>query len=223
MIRAIALFLGFTALTGCGNRQAEEAANRPANASRFSALLAKCPTVQIDDTLAVYSTTEPEDESYAFRGVQIDSAEGMYLPSPIREGLASEMYGTFACGSFAVDGNHIGILLRTPALYSSNAIHLLLLDKAKDSITNVLELAQLFGDAGDFVEKKTWLYRNEAKQPAAFMWVVQTYDHSVEGGEDTTIERSDNYYLFDLTRPAKDTASTDAKEFFKTFGRLNRK
>jgi hypothetical protein len=131
--------------------------------------------------------------------------------------------GYFACYKFSIDSTKTGLITRTPSTYEPSSIKLLILDKHKDAITEYIELAETFGDAGDMAEKISWLFKDDNKKYKAFMWVEESHDNSVEDEKDTTVQTWNYYYLLDISKSKVDTISQNEKELMKKFGTLIRR
>ena len=185
--------------------------------SKFSRLLSKFKAVSID-TLHVYSS-----EGYgAYKGVELDSTDAILFPREIREAHFADPPGLFAVYRFSIDSNRLGLIARTPAMYVPSSVKLFFFDKAKDSITSFIELAESWGDAGDWMTKDSWLIRSGNKDLRAFVWVLEGHDNSIEDPQATTTQEWNYYYLLDLSNFRADTMSSDSEELRKRFGHLKK-
>lgn len=188
--------------------------------SKFKNLLTKYKDISFD-TLKVFSAEDPDSKSYKYKGTKLDTTDVLLFPETIAEQYLNDD-GYFACFKFLIDSGRIGLITRTPSTYASSSIKLLILDKQKDAITDIIELAETFGDAGDMAEKISWLLNGVAKKYKSFTWVEESHDHSVEDEKDTTVERWNNYYLIDISKSKVDTVSKDEKELLRKYGKLIR-
>lgn len=186
--------------------------------SRFKNLLAKYKDISFD-TLKVFSAEDPDSKLYKYSGRKLDTTDVLLFPETIAEQYLNDD-GYFACFKFLIDSSKIGLITRTPSTYASSSIKLLILDKQKDTITDIIELAETFGDAGDMAEKISWLLKDDLKKYKSFTWVEESHDHSVEDEKDTTVERWNNYYLIDISKSKVDTVSKDEKLLTKKFEKL---
>jgi hypothetical protein len=172
--------------------------------SKYEPLLAQFKDIAID-TLQVYSPDNTDDTADLMSGRQIDSVNVMLFPQEFKERYLNSTQGLFAIYKFDIDNNRLGLLARTPSDYVPSSIKLFIFDKAKDSITSYVELAELFGDAGDVLIKQSWLFRDNARSLLALTNETQKYYHSADDRNDTTVDVSDYYSLFNLSKGKIDT------------------
>jgi hypothetical protein len=90
----------------------------------------------------------------------------------------------------------------------------------KDTITNYIELGESWGDAGDFVELNTWLFRDSSKHLQALIREHQGHDNSVDNPKDTTVTTTDYYTLLDISKPRIDTIFDRKEELPKQYEQL---
>lgn len=188
--------------------------------SKFKSLLAKYKDISFD-TLQVFSSEELENRQYKFKGKQLDSADVSLFPKELSEQYVNDN-GFFACYKFTIDSNRMGLITRTPSTYESSSVKLLIFDKQQDAVTDFIELAETFGDAGDMAEKTSWLFKDNEKEYKTFTWVEERHDNSVDDEKDTTVQTWNYYYLLDISKSNVDTVSKDEKELLKRFGSLIR-
>ena len=213
------LFLATLVLTlSCKQTDTKQRPADPPKDSKFKNLLTKYKDISFD-TLKVFSAEDPDSKSYKYKGTKLDTTDVLLFPEAIAEQYLNDD-GYFACYKFYIDIGKIGLITRTPSTYASSSIKLLILDKQKDAITDMIELAETFGDAGDMAEKISWLLRDDLKKYKSFTWVEESHDHSVEDEKDTTVEKWSNYYLIDISKSKIDTVSKDEKLLTKRFKKL---
>ena len=119
--------------------------------SKFKNLLTKYKDISFD-TLKVFSTEDPDNKLYMYKGIKLDTTDVLLFPKSIAEQYLDDD-GCFACFKFLIDNSRIGLITRTPSTYASSSIKLLILDIPKDTITEIIELGETFGDAGDMAIK----------------------------------------------------------------------
>lgn len=168
------------------------------------------------DTLYVYS---PGSDTGEYGGLKLDSADAVLFPTEIAQAHFNDPPGLFAVYKFPLDKQFIGLIARTPSMYYPTSIKLFLYDSVKGQITTYTELAETWGDAGDVLEKSSWIFRNRGKTQA-FVSTTEIHDHSVEDEKDTTVERMEFYYVIDLSRHRIDTMNADQQALRSQFGRL---
>lgn len=182
--------------------------------SKYKKLLSKFKDIAID-TLEVYSS-----ENYdKYTGVKMDSLDAILFPKEIAQAYFLE-HDLYACYKFVINSTKIGLLARTPSIYVPSSIKLFIYNKTEDNITEYIELAETFGDAGDSMEKTSWIIKNKRNEINALIRKTESHDHSVEDENDTIVESWDNYYLVDISKPKLDTLSKDSKSLIKKFKSL---
>lgn len=209
----------FPLLLCCCQTDGSQSVNASKKVSKYTRLLSKFKEITID-TLRIYSP--PESKGKEFNGVVLDSADAILFPTEIAEQHFGDPPGLFAIYRFTIDSNRLGLIARTPSVYSASSIKIFFFDIAKDSITSYVELAESLGDAGAYWEKESWLFNDKNKHLITFMWIFESFDNSVENEKDTTIEKWNHYYLLDISKIGVDTVSKDEKKLVKRFGHLMR-
>ena len=189
------------------------------NESKFSSLLTKYKDISFD-TLKVFSSDNTELDTYKFKGVQLDSVDVLLL---FPESIAN-LYGPgevfAACFKFFLDSSRIALLTRFPSIYQSSSLQLFIFDRNSDSITNIIELAEMVGDAGDLYTKNSWVYKTIKGETQIFAWIQESHDNSVESEYDTTIDVTNNYYLLSILKNRVDTINQSKEVLTKRFESL---
>lgn len=174
------------------------------------------------DTLYIFSAANIEDPAFSLRGTAMDSAHVWLLPYNLRASYEwNKDFG--ACFQFAIDSLRTGLVTRLPSEYVSSAIKLLVFDHPKDSVTNSIDLADTFGDAGDVSEYSSCLFHNKERNLLLLTYHWSSYDHSVEDTADTRVDRWYNYSLYKISGDALDTLSKDSAEIIKQYPGIIRK
>jgi hypothetical protein len=178
-------------LCSCGEKnKTEKVVARTVQKSKYRTLLSKFENISID-TLEIYSS----EDFGIYKGVQIDSLDAILFPKEIAEAYFLE-HDIYACYKFDIDSSKIGLIVRTPSMYVPSSIKLFVFDKITDNISEYIELAESWGDAGDAIEKTSWLIKNPSNKINVLTREIESHDHSVEDENDTIVERWDKYYLF---------------------------
>lgn len=138
--------------------------------SKYSHLLKKFENVSLD-TLKVFS----DEDFKIFKGRELDSLDVILFPKEIAEAHFIDPQGIFACYKFPIDSNRIGLIARTPSEYVSSSIKVFVFNRVKDEITNYVELAESWSDAGDVLEKTSWLFRNKDNSISSLIWVHESH------------------------------------------------
>ena len=198
------LFILSLILAGCSSDTINETSIQKPKKD-FSALLVKYRDISLD-TLELHYYSEEGDKSKFF-GSYIDSTKTHLLP---KELVSSEYYiDIFACYKFKIDNTKTGLITRTPSMYESASINLLIYDQYIDSITQNIQLATEWGDAGATFNQTSWLFFNSKKELCALTSEKYSYDHSIEDEKDTIVEYKTKYYFTNITTNTKDTVKTN--------------
>ena len=187
--------------------------------SRFSNLLPQYRTIAIDDTLWVFSEGEFV-KTDIYKGTAIDSTNALLFPKEISQASFANTPSLFAIYQFDIDNNRVALVTRTPSEYLPSSIKLFVFDKAKDSITSYIELADNIGDAGDVSTKNSWLFKNNNQQLQALIAVTDLHYNIVDNPKDSSIQTDNSYYLLDLSKPGIDTMSDNKKQLARQFASL---
>jgi hypothetical protein len=179
--------------------------------SKYKKLLSKFKTITID-TIKVYSSIDYEN----YKGIRLDSLDAILFPKEIAEAYFDED-DLYACYKFEINSTKIGLLTRTPSMYVPSSIKLFIYNKTLDRITEYIELAEVWGDEGDALEKTSWIIKSKENEINALIKVTLSNDHSVEDENDTIIESLDNHFLIDLLKPKIDTINIDSESLIKRY------
>jgi len=170
------------------------------------------------DSLYVFSTENTEDKNYKFAGRPLDSSIISIFPYYVR---GDERWSTqyFGCYKFALDSSRIALVTRVPGEYVSSSVQLFIYDVQRDSITQQIDLADMWGDAGEFSEQSSCIFYSPEKELKILSYHWSSYDHSVdpETETDTLTEYWDSYLLRGLSKNAVDTLSKDSIEIIKNY------
>lgn len=207
----------FAGVFGCGQSESINSAakNNTPKDSRYTNLLSLFKDMSAD-TLFVFSEGEFV-QGNTYKGVAIDSTSALLLPDNIGQVRYETQPEVFAVYQFAIDSNHTGLIARTPGEYAPTSIKLFRYDNLKDSLTDYIELADNWGDAGDWMIKQSWLFKDDKRQTKALIAVTNGHDNSVDNPKDTTVEEEELYYLLDLSKPRIDTISNNTKQLAQQF------
>jgi hypothetical protein len=206
-------FLTLVLLVACSNEPSEKSVLNSSGKKHTSLDLYN----DLDpDTLYVYSDDGRRDKNYPFTGKNIDSNIISILPYHIKQnGLLNEEF--FACYKFPVDSTRTGLITRVPGEYDPSRITLFIYDALADSVTKQVDLADVFGDAGDASQHSSCLFydKNKALNILTYYW--SSYDHSVDNENDSLIEHWNNYLLLSLKDNRLDTLSKDSAEIVRAY------
>ncbi|MCP9750912.1 hypothetical protein [Ferruginibacter sp. HRS2-29] len=183
-----------------------DADNISKKTSKHQQLLLKFKSISFD-TLRVFSFPEKYGE---FQGELLDSADVALFA---QENYGYDAFGqdsaVFAIYKFPVDSNRIGLIVRTPSEFESSSIKFFILDKEKDKLLFNIELAEKWADAGDFMSKDAWIFKDSTHKLKTLLWVYEAHDNSVNDQKDTTVQQWDHLYLINLSGRNADTVSKD--------------
>jgi hypothetical protein len=211
----------FAIVSGCGQPESinSRGNDNTQQEGRYSDLLAQYKALAIKDTLWVFSEGE-FIHTNIYSGTAIDSSLAPLFPKEIVQASFSEQPSLFAIYQFKIDNNRLGLITRTPSEYLPSSIKLFIFDKAKDSITSYIELAENIGDAGDVSIKNSWLFRNKDSQLQALIAVTDLHYNSADNPHDTTVVKDAHFYLLDLSKHLIDTISDNKKQLAQQYAGL---
>jgi hypothetical protein len=205
------------AVFGCGQQEPIKSEAGLKN-SKYNKLFSYFYNIGID-TLHVES---PNDSASSYNGREIDSASIMLFPKDIRQQHFNNPPGLFGVFKFVIDSNRLGLIARTPSDYVPSSIKLFFFDIKKDTITDYIELGENWGDAGDFMVKNTWLFRDSSKHLQTLIKIHHGHDNSVDDAKDTTVVTKDYYTLLDISKPRIDTIFVEKEMLPKKFEPLTK-
>lgn len=151
-----------------------------------------------------------DDVKFKYKGFPLDSADVQLLPEDLRSLNFNTAPAFFACYRFNIDSQHIGLITRTPSTYVSSSIRLLVYDVAQKTITHHTELAGLWGDVGDYYDKRSWMCKGSNGEWEAYIWEEAGHDNSVDDPADSTISSHNHYYQLGIKATGIDTLSKDS-------------
>jgi hypothetical protein len=220
-MKTLLYLIPFIAVFGCGQSESINSKGKDftQKESRFSNLLPQYNNIGIDDTLFVFSEGEFVQSNH-FKGAAIDSVNALLFPKEIAQANFIDSPSLFAVYQFAIDSNRVGLITRTPSEYLPSSIKLFIFDKAKDSITSYVELADNVGDAGDVSVKNSWIFRNKDRQVQTLLAVTDLHYNIVDNPRDSSIQTDNSYYLLDLSKHAIDTISDNKKQLAQQYAGL---
>jgi hypothetical protein len=211
---------GMVALFSCDQPKPIQSRGGIEYNGRFKGLFAQFFNIGLD-TLEVHS---PDTVTSVFNGHSLDSVSTQFFPAEMAQQHSSEHPALFPIYKFMLDSAHMGLLVRTPSEYESSSIKMFLWDRRKDSLTSYIELAENWGDAGDYMTKTSWLFRDtSSRHIQALIEVFQGHDNSVDNPKDTTREEERLYSLVDFTNTGVDTVFADKKQLPEQYSELLKK
>jgi len=181
--------------------------------SKYKTLFTKYKDIKAD-TLKIYSLFNEQGQNVGFKGKLFTKKELSLIPYDLQGDTSF-----YACYKFKIDSFRTGLITRTPSTYDASSIKLLVHDNRVDSITSYLELAETFGDAGDFADKTSWLIKSKGKFQV-FTWYFEGTYNDIENDNDTTLKTWNTYYTFNLYSDKPDTLSKNEKELSAKYSKL---
>jgi len=206
--------LSILTLLSCNSKQSKD----EIKTSKLTHLIGQFKEVKID-TFKVFSNFDPDSVGFKFLGTEIDSTDIKYFPDNIKEQYAVGNK-TYACLKFDIDSTTIGLISRTPSEYVSSSIKLFIVDKQADKISEYVELAEMIGDAGDVLEKQSWLFFDKDKKLNSLIWEIQSHDNSVENEKDSTQTIDNKYFQLVRSRQKFDTLKITNENLKIRFAKL---
>jgi len=206
------LLLLLLPIFSCHNPSNTDPIHEDATPSKYKHLLSQYKQLSFD-TLKVFAVSNPDSIGYRFRGKRLDSADIALLPQEI---LHSE-FGyrkLYACYVFNTDGPTVGMITRVPAEYNSNTLKLLIFDTLQGTITDVVELASDWGDAGDYSYKNALLVANKGLLK---LFIDYTEGHDSDEENDSSVYRKTNFYQLGLKNGRCDTMARNTEALIAIF------
>lgn len=157
------------------------------------------------DSFYVQSSFGFEKSNFKFHGKKMDSLQIEALPHDIRR---SYQYNKdiAACYKFSMNEKEVGLIVRCGGEYSSTAIKLFVFDLGQDSVTASVNLADVFGDAGEFMSYQSCIFKDETEDLQ-----ILTYRHSSYHEIDDTVEFvTESYSLLNDSTHWNKPVSTDS-------------
>lgn len=166
--------------------------------------------------LYIYPDTGTIDSLFVFKGRAIDTNVLKLLPGDFVGDLAwsSEYYGIYC---FDLDSVYTGFITRIPGEYSSSDISLWLFDRKNDELVKSMDLASLFGDAGDYCISNSCLFFDKGKLLNVLNKMYYSYDHSVEDENDSALDVSHSFLHTRWRNHTIDTLSKDSLTLYTTY------
>lgn len=160
------------------------------------AFLKLFPEIESKD-LHVY--TPPYDTSNRvdkYDGKQIDRSFYNFLvfDNYINPTEIDTFYHYFACFKFKLSDNKTGLIIRRPSQYSETAIDLYTWDNSSKKVTNIINLADAFGDEGWYFVQDAWIEEVNADNYLDIVVRKKEFDQDLE--EPSNITRSDTSFVF---------------------------
>lgn len=174
------------------------------------------------DTLKVYSGEEIYNENFEFFGKKIDSCDVKLFPEKY-DVFESGKIETYAIYKFNVDENNLGLIARTPSEYWPTSLKFFVYNKSQEKIINFIEIAESWGDAGDILTKKSWIYKDKNNQLNCFLWRYYAHDDSMDVDNETPSFMENHYFLLRFTNGKFDTISKNNKQLEKQFSKIIKK
>lgn len=214
---AIILLLFLSACNSEQNKSRKISKEKPVKekTSKFQSVLDKYKTITLD-TFHVFTSGNLYDSNHVFYGRAFSPTDTSILPANLKSMVESDI-NYFACYKFSIDSSHWGLLTRSPSYYDATSVKLLLFDKIMDSVTGFIELAEFVGDAGDVLEKNSWLFRSGNNKTIAFLYMTEKHDNRIDDEKDTTVNITPFYNLIGISREGIDTITTQSDRLKEIF------
>ncbi len=164
----------------------------------------------------IYPDTAYVDSVFVFKGTPIDSNVLALLPYFAAKDLSWDdaFHGVYR---FTIDSIYSGFITRVPGEYTSSDFSLWIFNRQKDEIVASMDIAALFGDAGDCLISNSYLFFNNNKQINVLNRSYWSYDHSVEDSADTRIDVQQSFLHTRWTNKGIDTLSADSAALHQAF------
>ena len=142
--------------------------------------------------------TPPYDTSNRFDkydGKQIDRSLYKFLvfDNYINPTEVDTFYHYFACFKFKLSDSKTGLIIRRPSQYSETAIDLYTWDNLEKKVTNIINLADAFGDEGWYFVQDAWIEDVNADNYLDIVVRKKEFDQDLD--EPSNIKRSDTSFV----------------------------
>ncbi|MDX2069520.1 MAG: hypothetical protein SFV55_13920 [Haliscomenobacter sp.] len=136
------------------------------------------------------------DHSDKFDGKQIDRSFYPFLvfDNHINPTEIDTFYHYFACCKFKLTDNKTGLIIRRPSQYSETAIDLYTWDNLAKKVTNIINLADAFGDEGWHFVQDAWI--EDINKDNQLDIVIRKKEFDQDLDDPTKISRSDTSFVF---------------------------
>ncbi len=136
------------------------------------------------------------DHSDKFDGKQIDRSFYPFLvfDNHINPTEIDTFYHYFACCKFKLTDNKTGLIIRRPSQYSETAIDLYTWDNLAKKVTNIINLADAFGDEGWHFVQDAWI--EDVNKDNQLDIVIRKKEFDQDLDDPTKISRSDTSFVF---------------------------
>lgn len=179
----------------------------------IDSFLAKFTEIEFD-SLKVYTTDQVDADTSFYKGRALDSMDAPFIASLYGdmafESSREYLSQFYACYKFKMDEERMGLIVRCPSEYVSSFLEVF---ECKDGkVKHLINLSELWGDAGDVYERCSYLFR-AGKGIGVFQYNNSTYDHSVEDENDSTVEAFYNHYTIRISEGKYDTLWSDTGHY----------
>ena len=139
---------------------------------------------------------DTSDHSDKFDGKQIDRSFYPFLifNNYINPTEIDTFYHYFACFKFKLTDNKTGLIIRRPSQYSETAIDLYTWDNLAKKVTNIINLADAFGDEGWHFVQDAWI--EDVNKDNQLDIVIRKKEFDQDLDDPTKISRSDTSFVF---------------------------
>lgn len=177
--------------------------------------LAKFTEIEFD-SLKVYTTEQIDADTSFYKGFALDSMDARYIANIYGDMAfdSSRAYLSqfYACYKFKIDEARTGLIIRCPSEYVSSFVDVFEYNRTSGKVTHLINLSELWGDAGDVYERSSYLFRAD-KGIGVYQYNMSSYDHSVEDEKDSTIDEWYNHYTIRISEGKFGTLSRDTGHY----------
>lgn len=179
----------------------------------IDSFLAKFTEIEFD-SLKVYTTDQVDADTSFYKGRALDSMDAPFIASLYGdmafESSREYLSQFYACYKFKIDDERMGLIVRCPSEYVSSFLEVF---ECKDGkVKHLINLSELWGDAGDVYERCSYLFR-AGKGIGVYQYNISSYDHSVEDEKDSTVDEWYNHYTIRISEGKFDTLSRDTGHY----------
>lgn len=213
---SILFLIVYISIQSCQNQAKNESQNATVKIESLYTRLSKFYKDTTFNGIYIYPDTTYVDSIFVFKGTPIDSSVLALLPYFAAKDLSWDdaFFGVY---KFEIDSVYSGFITRVPGEYTSSDFSLWIFNRPKDELVASMDIAALFGDAGDCLISNSYLFLDQLKQIHVLNRLYTSYDHSVEDSADTRLDEQQTFLHTKWTDKGIDTLSNDSLALRKTY------
>ena len=181
----------------CSNNKSTEQTGSAKQDVDSSELFLKLFTKIDGNNLHVYTPTYDLDHGNKFNGRKIDFSFYKFLKfKTLSPKQIDTSFHNYACYKFKLTDNKTGLIIRTPSKYSDTAIDLYTWDNQTKKITNIINLADGYGEEGWHFAQDAWLQDLNQDKLLDLVTFRKDYNPNWEYPEKKPVKITDSLFVY---------------------------